>query len=84
MLQLKLNNKCFQGERVALELLYNNLTGVGFDQSHPNWQLEFDDYLRTVSGLLRFKIDSSTRVALLLPETGEVLAESCVGKELHH
>lgn len=84
MLQLKLNNKCIQGERVALELLYNNLTGLGFDQSHPGWQLEFDEYVRTVSGLFRLKLDSSTRVTLLLPDTGEVLAESVVGRELHH
>jgi len=84
MLQLKLNGKCFQGERVALELIYNNLTGVGFDRSHPDWQLEFDEYVRTMSELLRLKLDSSTRVSLLLPETGEILAESAIGKELHH
>lgn len=84
MLQLKLNGKCFQGERVALELIYNNLTGVGFDRSHPDWQLEFDEYVRKMSELLRLKLDSSTRVSLLLPETGEILAESAIGKELHH
>ncbi|HSG03543.1 MAG TPA: hypothetical protein VLA39_07390 [Marinobacterium sp.] len=84
MLQLRLNNKCIQGERVALELIYNNLIGVGFDQSHPKWQLGFDEYLRILSSLLRLKLDTGTQVALLLPETGQVLAQSSIGKELCH
>lgn len=84
MLQLKLNNKCIQGERVTLELLYNNLTGLGFDQSHPAWQLAFDEYVETVSGLLRLKLRNGTPLTLSLPETGEILAESTVGQELYH
>lgn len=84
MLQLKLNNKCIQGERVTLELLFNNLSGLGFAKSHPSWQLTFDEYLETVSGLLQLKLRSGTRLTLSLPETGEILAESSVGKELRH
>jgi len=83
MLELKLNNKSIRGERVTLELLYNNLTGLGF-KHHPGWQLEFDDYLREVSGVLHLSLRSGSPIVLIEPISGVVLAKSEVGGELSH
>jgi hypothetical protein len=82
MLQLKLNGKHrIQGDKVALELLYNNLTGVGFEH-HESWQLEFEEYLQQVAGLLHLHLSNGAPIVLMEADSGVVLAKSEIGGAL--
>ena len=84
MLQLKFNGKHkIQGDRVALELLYNNLTGVGFE-NHESWQLEFEEYLQQVASLLHLRLSNGLSIVLMEADTGVVLAKSEIGGALNH
>lgn len=84
MLQLKFDGKHkIQGDRVALELLYNNLTGVGFEH-HESWQLEFEEYLQQVAALLHLRLSNGIPIVLMEAETGVVLAKSEIGGALSH
>jgi len=85
MLELTVNNKQrIRGEGLMLELIFNNLSGVGFDASHPRWQMEFNEYVDTVSKLLHLKIKQTSQIKLTWVETGELIAESSVGECLNH
>lgn len=82
MLQLKFNGKHrIQGDRVALELLYNNLTGVGFERQ-MSWQLNFDEYLQQVASLLQLQLNGGESIMLMEIDSGVVLSKSEIGSAL--
>lgn len=85
MLELTINDKQkIRGEGLMLELIFNNLSGAGFDVSHPRWQMEFNDYVATVSRLLHLKLKQSSKIKLTWVDSGELISESSVGKMLKH